>query len=79
MRRAVADVVVLSGVRTAIGDFGGALKECSPITLASLVVKAAISRSGIDPATIGHCLRVMSFQLSLVISIWLAQLLLRRG
>lgn len=55
MRRAVADVVVLSGVRTAIGDFGGALKECSPITLASLVVKAAISRSGIDPATIGHC------------------------
>lgn len=55
MHCAVADVVVLSGVRTAIGDFGGALKECSPITLASLVAKAAISRSGIDPATIGHC------------------------
>lgn len=48
------DVVVLSGVRTAIGDFGGALKEHSPISLATIVAKAAISRAGLDPATIGH-------------------------
>ncbi|MDT8364199.1 MAG: acetyl-CoA C-acyltransferase family protein [Nitrosomonas sp.] len=48
------DVVVLSGVRTAIGDFGGALKEYSPITLATIVAKAAISRANVDPAVIDH-------------------------
>jgi len=50
----MTDVVVLSGVRTAIGDFGGALKGHSPISLASMVAKEAASRSGVDPASIGH-------------------------
>ncbi len=48
------DVVVLSGVRTAIGDFGGALKEHSPISLGTITVKTAISRAGLDPSIIGH-------------------------
>lgn len=50
----MTDVVVLSGVRTAIGDFGGALKGHSPISLARIITKEAVSRSGIDPALIGH-------------------------
>jgi acetyl-CoA C-acetyltransferase len=48
------DVVILSGVRTAIGDFGGGLKDQAPSTLASLCIAAAIERAGIAPAEVGH-------------------------
>jgi acetyl-CoA C-acetyltransferase len=43
------EVVVLSGVRTAIGDYGGALKDMSPSDLAAAVVKEAVKRAKIDP------------------------------
>lgn len=43
------DIVVLDGVRTAIGTFGGALAGTSPIDLGSIVAKEAIARSGIEP------------------------------
>ena len=43
------EVVVLSGVRTAIGDYGGALKDIAPTELAGQVVKEAVSRAKIDP------------------------------
>ncbi|HEX2827234.1 MAG TPA: acetyl-CoA C-acyltransferase family protein [Burkholderiales bacterium] len=43
------EVVVLSGVRTAIGDYGGALKDLAPSDLAATVVKEAVKRAGIDP------------------------------
>src|ERR1051325_3902631 len=43
------EVVVLSGVRTAIGDYGGALKDMPPSDLAATVVKEAVKRAGIDP------------------------------
>ena len=43
------DVVILSGVRTAIGDYGGSLKDIPPSELASRVVKEAVSRAKIDP------------------------------
>ncbi len=33
------DVVILSGVRTAIGDYGGALKQVAPADLAAKVVQ----------------------------------------
>ena len=49
------EVVVLSGVRTAIGGFGGSLKDQSPGDLAALCVREAIARSGLDPADVGHC------------------------
>ncbi len=48
------DVVVLSGVRTAIGDYGGALKDMPPVELAAKVVSEAVRRAGIDPCEIGH-------------------------
>ncbi|MEW8505784.1 MAG: acetyl-CoA C-acyltransferase family protein [Candidatus Thiodiazotropha sp.] len=48
------DVVVLSGVRTPIGDYGGGLKSLSPTDLGSLVVREAIKRANIDPAQVGH-------------------------
>ncbi len=49
------EVVFLSGVRTAIGDYGGSLKDVSAVDLASTVVRESVSRAGIDPADVGHC------------------------
>ena len=48
------EVVVLSGVRTAIGAYGGGLKDKPPTELAALIVKEAVARSGLEPAEIGH-------------------------
>jgi acetyl-CoA C-acetyltransferase len=48
------EVVVLSGVRTAIGTFGGALKDTPLVDLAASVVREAVSRAKVDPARVGH-------------------------
>jgi len=48
------EVVVLSGVRTAIGGYGGSLKDCPPSELAALCVREAVSRAGVEPADVGH-------------------------
>lgn len=48
------EVVVLSGVRTAIGDYGGALKNIAPSELAAGVVREAVTRAQIDPDEVGH-------------------------
>jgi acetyl-CoA C-acetyltransferase len=48
------DVVFLGAARTAIGSFGGALKDIPPADLGSLVIKAAIERAGVKPADVGH-------------------------
>jgi acetyl-CoA C-acetyltransferase len=48
------DVFVVSGVRTAIGDFGGSLKDITPAALARDVVAEAVRRGGIAPADVGH-------------------------
>jgi acetyl-CoA C-acetyltransferase len=50
------EVVVLSAVRTAIADFGGALKDKAPTDLAGAVVKEAVSRAGIEAEEVGHCI-----------------------
>ncbi len=50
----MTDIVILGGARTAIGTFGGALAGTPPITLGATVARAAIERSGLDPAQIGH-------------------------
>lgn len=49
------DVVILDGVRTAIGGFGGSLAGVAPTALGAAVIKEAMSRSQVDPAQIGHC------------------------
>ncbi|MBI4756086.1 MAG: beta-ketothiolase BktB [Betaproteobacteria bacterium] len=48
------EIVFVSGVRTAIGDYGGTLKDFAPTDLASRVVREAVARAGVDPAQVGH-------------------------
>src|SRR6266481_5570869 len=48
------EVVVTGGARTAIGGYGGALKDIPPTKLGSVVIKEAVARAKIDPATVGH-------------------------
>ena len=48
------DVVIVSGVRTAIGDFGGALRDQPPTRLGALVGAEAIRRAGIAADQVGH-------------------------
>jgi hypothetical protein len=48
------EVVVLSAVRTPIGQFGGALKDIPPSELAGKVVCHSLQRSGLPAADIGH-------------------------
>ena len=48
------EVVVVSGVRTAIGTYGGSLKAHRPVDLAAAVVAEAIQRAGVSPSVFGH-------------------------
>jgi acetyl-CoA C-acetyltransferase len=49
------EVVILSGVRTAIGDYGGSLKDIAPSDLGARVVREAVARAKIDPKDVGQC------------------------
>ena len=48
------DIVIVSAVRTAIGSYGGTLKDVPLATLATTAIRAAIARAGVDAAQIGH-------------------------
>jgi len=48
------EVVVLSGVRTAVGKYGGSLKDMPPADLGAAVVREAVNRAGVEPADVGH-------------------------
>ena len=48
------DVMLVGGVRTAIGDFGGSLRDKSPTELGSLVAAEALRRSSVDAAEVDH-------------------------
>jgi len=48
------EVVVVSGVRTAIGDFGGSLKDFAPTELGARCVREALSRAKVAPDEVGH-------------------------
>ena len=48
------EVVVVAGVRTAIGSYGGSLKDFAPVDLAARVTKEAVARAKLDAADIGH-------------------------
>ena len=45
------DVVVVSGAQTAIGSFGGSLKDVPVVQLGSLVIKETLKRAGLRPKT----------------------------
>ena len=45
-------VAIVSPVRTAVGNFGGALKDIPAEELASAVIKETLDRSGLDPAKV---------------------------
>jgi len=46
------DVVIVSACRTAIGAFGGTLKDSHASKLAAIAMKEAIKRAGIEPGII---------------------------
>jgi acetyl-CoA C-acetyltransferase len=49
-----APVFIVAARRTAIGAFGGSLKDKSPSELAALVTRDALASGGVDPASVGH-------------------------
>jgi acetyl-CoA acetyltransferase family protein len=64
----MSDVFVVSAVRTPIGRFGGALKDHTPVDLAAVVMKEALTRAGVEGAaldfyTFGNVLRAGQGQL----------------
>ncbi|MDR2133404.1 MAG: acetyl-CoA C-acetyltransferase [Clostridiales Family XIII bacterium] len=46
------DVVIVSAARTPIGSFGGSLKDVSAAKLGGTVIKEALKRAGVDPASV---------------------------
>ncbi|MGE5339442.1 MAG: beta-ketothiolase BktB [Gemmatimonadota bacterium] len=48
------EVVVVSGVRTAIGTFGGSLKDVPPTQLGAIVAREALARAKVEGGEVGH-------------------------
>lgn len=48
------EIIVASAVRTAIGTFGGGLKDHAPVEMAGKVVAEAVARAGIAAEQVGH-------------------------
>ncbi len=48
------DVFVVSAVRTAIGTFGGSLKDTPPTALGALVVRESLARAHVPGSDVGH-------------------------
>src|SRR5436190_17556539 len=50
------DVVIISGVRTAVGKFQGSLSDRSATQLGAIVVREAVKRAQVDPAQVDECI-----------------------
>ncbi|HEX7908162.1 MAG TPA: beta-ketothiolase BktB [Paraburkholderia sp.] len=48
------EVVVVGGVRTAIGKFGGSLKGVPPTELGAIVLRELLARTNVPPKDVGH-------------------------
>jgi len=48
------DIVIVAGARTAVGTFGGTLKDMSTIDLGAIAVAEAVRRAGINPSQVGE-------------------------
>jgi acetyl-CoA C-acetyltransferase len=53
-REASRDGFFISAVRTAIGSFGGTLKDTPPVDLATVVIREALRRSAVAVDSVGH-------------------------
>lgn len=56
------DVVIVSGVRTPIGSFGGVLRDVPVYKLGSLVLNEAVKRAGVEPARVDDVIMAQSYQ-----------------
>jgi len=50
----ITDILIFDGARTAIGTFSGALANTTPIDLGTVATEAAMKRSSVEGAQIGH-------------------------
>ena len=48
------DVFIVDAVRTAVGTYGGSLRDVAPTTLGAIVAREAVSRSHVTPNAIDH-------------------------
>jgi len=48
------EIFVVGAARTAIGGFGGSLKDVAPVELGTTVIRAALERANVAPAGVGH-------------------------
>lgn len=53
-RLTMKEVVIVSAVRTAVGSFGGALKDVPAVDLGALVIKEAVNKAGIKPEMVNE-------------------------
>jgi acetyl-CoA C-acetyltransferase len=51
---ATREVVIVGAARTAIGDYGAALKDVPATALGAAAIREAVARAKVDPASIGH-------------------------
>jgi acetyl-CoA C-acetyltransferase len=52
----MAQPVIVSATRTAVGKFGGALKDLSATKLGAVAVREAVSRAGVSPSDVEECI-----------------------
>jgi len=55
-------IVIVSGVRTPVGRYGGGLRTVEAYDLASVVLKEALLRAGIEPEQIDEVIMGQSYQ-----------------
>src|SRR4030066_1124692 len=60
--RILKRVVMISGVRTPVGRYMGALKEVAAYDLGALVLNEAVKKAGVDPGEVGDVILGQSYQ-----------------
>ena len=55
-------VVIVGAVRSAIGTYGGALRDVRPVTLGGQIVSASLSQAGMAPADVDEVILGMIYQ-----------------
>jgi acetyl-CoA C-acetyltransferase len=50
----MTEILIVSGARTAIGDFGGSLKDVPPTELGAIVIREALERGSVPASDVEH-------------------------